>query len=137
MGESEYAPTPIGPKCPLNTASLKVLTSGIHLYNATITGSLLNNTTKIPITINLHTLKLISPSEKLSNGIHAPTNTNAAMLKSKSITDEKTDSSVCLLKNPSQANAAPQEKAARRSSVPRSEQEPMVSMAREREGCAF
>lgn len=42
----------------------------------------------------------------------------AAQLNSRSMTLEKTASSVALLKNPSHANAAPQAKAERRSSLP-------------------
>jgi hypothetical protein len=93
--------------------------SGIHLYKAIMIGSLLNNNTRIAMTTSLHTVRLSTSSWKLPNGIQAPTYTNAATLKSKSITEEKTDSSVWRLKNPSQANAVPHEKAAKRSSEPR------------------
>ena len=71
----------------------------------------------------------IDASVKSLKGIQAPTKTKAAMLNKRSITDENTDSSVCLLKKPSQAKAAPHENAARRSSEPRSVVVPMVSIA--------
>ena len=120
---------PIGPKCPLKIASRKFFTSGIHLYSAIMTGSRRKRMTKMPMTMSLQTLRERFMSEKVLNGVHAPTKTNAAMLNSRSITDEKTASSVCLLKKPSHAKAAPHENAARRSSVPRRVQLPIVSSA--------
>ena len=111
-------------------ASLNVLMSGIHLYNATTMGNRRNNKTKIAITTNLQTDKVNAPSWNLPNGIQAPTNTKAATLNRRSMTDEKTDSSVWRLKKPSQAKAVPQQKAARRSSEPSIVVIPMVSSAR-------
>lgn len=112
-------------------ASRKVLMSGIHLYSAMTTGSRRRTITRIPTTIKRHTESVKFGFAKSLNGIHAPTKTKAAILKSKSITDENTASSVCLLKNPSHANAVPHENAASRSSEPRRVVLPMVSMARE------
>ena len=83
------------------------------------------------ITISRHTVRVNSASWKLLNGIHAPTNTNAAMLNSRSMTELKTEASVCLLKKPSQAKAVPQAKAARRSSEPSNVVTPIVSIARD------
>ena len=85
----------------------------------------------MPMTRRRQTESVRVSFEKSLKGIQAPTKTKAAMLKSKSMTEEKTDSSVCLLKKPSQANAVPQEKAARRSSEPSSVVAPIVSIARD------
>jgi len=63
------------------------------------------------------------------NGVHAPVKTIAATLESRSITDEKTAASVCLLKNPSHANAVPQQNVANRSSEPSNVVVPIVSKA--------
>ena len=127
----EHVPIPMGPKCPLKMASLKVLMSGIHRYRAITMGSRRRRRTRIAMTIRRHTESESSALAKSLKGIHAPTKTKAATLNSKSMTDENTDSSVCLLKKPSQAKAAPQQKAARRSSDPRSVVAPIVSNASE------
>ena len=122
---------PMGPKWPLKTASRRLLTSGIHLYSAIIAGSLRSTSTRIAITTSRQTESDSSGLSNCVNGVHAPTNTNAATLNSKSITDENTACSVCLLKKPSHANAVPHEKAARRSSEPSIVVVPMVSSASE------
>lgn len=85
----------------------------------------------MPITTNRHTLSDSSASAKSLNGIQAPTKTNAATLNNKSMTELNTEASVCLLKNPSHAKAAPQENAARRSSEPMREVVPIVSIAKD------
>ena len=71
-------------------------------------------------------------SGNLLKGIHAPTKINAATLNNVSTTLLNTLSSVCLLKKPSQANAVPQQNAAKRSSEPKRVQTLMVRIASER-----
>ena len=110
---------PIGPKCPLNKASRKLLISGIHLNNPSMMGRRRNNTTRMAMQMSRQTESERDLSENESNGIHAPTYTNAAVLRSRSMTEEKTEASVCLLKKPSQAKAVPHANEARRSSEPR------------------
>ena len=121
----------MGPKCPLNSASRRLLISGIHLNSAMITGRRRSNSTRIETHMSRLTESERVSSENESKGIHAPTNTNAAVLRSRSMTEEKTDASVCLLKNPSQAKAVPHTKEARRSSEPRRVVVPTVRSARE------
>jgi hypothetical protein len=49
----------LGPKWPLNTASLNVLMSGIHLYKARITGRRRNRMTKMARTTSLQTFIVV------------------------------------------------------------------------------
>ncbi len=123
---------PIGPKCPLNNASRKFLISGIHLNNPSMIGRRRNNNTRTATQTNRPTESERVLSVNESNGIHAPTYTNAALLRSRSMTEEKTEASVCLLKQPSQEKAVPHTKEARRSSVPRRVVVPTVRSASEK-----
>ena len=129
--EMKTAPTPMGPKCPLKTASLNVLTSGINLYKASMIGRRRSKSTRIAMTIKRQTDSVNSSLENSLKGIHAPINTNAAILKSKSITEENTDCSVWRLKKPSHAKAVPHAKAARRSSLPKRVVTPITNIASE------
>src|SRR6267154_6498091 len=122
---------PIGPKCPLNNASRKFLISGIHLNNPSMIGRRLNNNTRMAMQISRQVDSERVLSENESNGIHAPTYTNAALLRSRSTTEENTEASVCLLKKPSQEKAVPHAKEARRSSGPRRVVVPTVRSASE------
>ena len=124
-------PMPIGPKCPLNNASRKLLISGIHLNNATMIGRRRNNNTRMARQMSRPTESDRASSENESKGIHAPTNTNAAVLRSRSMTEENTEASVCLLKKPSQAKAVPHANDARRSSEPIRLVVPTVRSARD------
>src|SRR6266404_4699120 len=127
----QSSPMPIGPKCPLNNASRKLLMSGIHLNSPSMIGRRRNNNTRTAIQMSRPTESERVLSENESNGIHAPTYTNAAVLRSRSMTEEKTEASVCLLKKPSQAKAVPQANEARRSSGPRRVVVPTVRSASE------
>src|SRR6267154_5175431 len=127
----QNSPMPIGPKCPLNNASRKLLMSGIHLNSPSIIGRRRNNNTRTAMQMSRPTERERVSSENESNGIHAPTYTNAAVLRSRSMTEEKTEASVCLLKKPSQAKAVPQANEARRSSGPRRVVVPTVRSASE------
>ena len=122
---------PMGPKWPLNSASRRLLISGIHLYNPMMIGKRRSNNTGTAMDMRRPTERESSWSENELNGIQAPTYTNAAVLSSKSMTEEKTEASVCLLKKPSQANAVPQTKEARISSEPRILVVPTVRRASE------
>ena len=112
-------------------ASRKVFISGIHLYRPMMMGSRRSSRTRMASTIRRQILSGLWMSLNEANGIHAPTYTNADTLNKRSMTELKTASSVCLLKNPSQAKATPHAKHARRSSDPRRVVTPSVSMARE------
>ena len=92
-------------------------------------GSLFRSNTSIARTMSRHTLRVNVWSLNALKGIHAPTNTNAAMLNSRSMTELKTDSSVWRLKNPSHANVVPHAKEANRSSTPSNVHVPTVNMA--------
>ena len=70
------------------------------------------------MTANRQTVMVSTGSLKALKGVQAPIYTKQATLKRRSMTELKRASSVCRLKKPSQAKAAPQQNAARRSSVP-------------------
>ena len=107
---------PIEPKCPLNNASRRLLISGIHLNNPSMIGRRRSSNTRTVTQMSRPTERERILSENELNGIHAPTYTNAAVLRSGSMTEEKTEASVCWLKKPSQAKVVPHANEARRSS---------------------
>ena len=83
------------------------------------------------MTISLQTLIVNTGSLKSLKGVQAPMYMKQATLKRRSMTELNTASSVCRLKKPSQAKAAPQQNAARRSSVPSIVPVPITKRARE------
>jgi hypothetical protein len=93
-------------------------------------GRRLNNNIRMAIQISRHMDSDRVLSENESKGIHAPTYTNAALLRSKSMTEENREASVCLLKKPSQEKAVPHANEAR-SSAPRRVDVPTVRSASE------
>jgi hypothetical protein len=96
-----------------------------------MTGKRLRSKMRMPITTNLQTVMVKTGSLKSLKGVQAPIYTKQATLKRRSMTELKTASSVCRLKKPSQAKAVPQQKAARRSSVPSIVPVPITKRARE------
>lgn len=95
------------PKCPENRASCHVSISGIHLYNIKRGGIRRRKRMATRRTISRQSVMPRAGLLKDSNGNQAPRYTKQAELSARSMTDQKTSPSTCILKLPSHAMAQP------------------------------